>query len=296
MKKILAILLCAMIMCAMPLVAFAEGDTTEITVQETSEVETTLVTEETIPEETIPAETIPEETTPIETTPTETLPEETLPVETTPTEEAPEEVAKSTSEQILEHVQNYLNELTENENVPEVALTTSEKIVEYIRAHLEEISVIVTLVLSIFYQIRKHKALNKSVATLNNNAVTVAENSNNAMQQALMEVGDISNVVGGYKDEVAALLAEVRRNTEEKQQLERTLAEVHTHLKQSKLANVEFANELAELLVLANIPNSKKDELYARHIAAVGAISATEEEENVTLPEVIADDNGKEEE
>jgi hypothetical protein len=51
-----------------------------------------------------------------------------------------------------------------------------------------------------------------------------------------------------------------------------TLAEVNTHLQTSKAANIEFANELAELLVLANIPNSKKDELYTRHRAAVDAI------------------------
>ena len=181
------------------------------------------------------------------------------------------------------------------ETPEEVIKTTSEMVVEYIKLHLEEISVIVTLILSVFYQVRKHKALNKSVATLNNNAITVAENSNNAMQQALTEVGGMSTVVGAYKDEVAALLAEVRRNAEEKKLLEKTLAEVHTHLTQAKLANVEFANELAELLVLANIPNSKKDELYARHIAAVDAISVIEAEENVTLPEVNEDDIGQKE-
>ena len=45
---------------------------------------------------------------------------------------------------------------------------------------------------------------------------------------------------------------------------------------QSVLANVELANEVAELLVLANIPNSKKEELYSRHLAAVGAIAEAE--------------------
>jgi hypothetical protein len=42
------------------------------------------------------------------------------------------------------------------------------------------------------------------------------------------------------------------------------------------MANVEFANEVAELLILANIPNSRKDELYARHLAAVNAIQEAE--------------------
>jgi hypothetical protein len=61
-----------------------------------------------------------------------------------------------------------------------------------------------------------------------------------------------------------------------------------TYIKTAKLANVEFANELAELLVLANIPNSKKDELYSRHIAAVGAIAEAEK------TEVTTNDGGEE--
>ena len=253
MKKFLAILLCAMIICAMPLVAFAE--------------------------EGVPTDTVVQESE--ETTPAETLPEETEAEEL-----SPEEMAQSTSDKIMESVQNYLDELSANEEAPEVVQTTTEKIVSYIQTHLEEISVIVTLILTVFYQARKHKLLNRSVATLNNNAVTVAENSNAAMQQSVA-------VVGGYKDEMVALLDEIRKGAEEKQKIEELLEEVHTHLTQSKLANVEFANELAELLVLANIPNSKKDELYARHQEAIKAISAVEE--NVTHSEVIKDDNGKEE-
>ena len=44
----------------------------------------------------------------------------------------------------------------------------------------------------------------------------------------------------------------------------------------SKAANIELSNEVAELLVLANIPNSKKEELYSRHRAVVDAITTTE--------------------
>ena len=79
----------------------------------------------------------------------------------------------------------------------------------------------------------------------------------------------------------------------EKQKLEQTLGEALAYIKTAKLANVEFANELAELLVLANIPNSKKDELYARHRAAVDAISLTEEK--ATLAEVNTDDSEQKE-
>lgn len=178
----------------------------------------------------------------------------------------------------------------EENNSDESINITTELIVGYVKAHLEEISVIITLIFTAFCQVRKHGVLNKSIGVLNNNAVTVAENSNSAIQKALAEVEGVSAVVNGYKEEIALLLAEIRRNNEEKQNLETSLAEVHSHLKQAKLANVEFANELAELLVLANIPNSKKDELYARHLAAVNAISIAEAE----TMEVNADDIGQE--
>lgn len=36
----------------------------------------------------------------------------------------------------------------------------------------------------------------------------------------------------------------------------------------SSKSNLEFADELGELLALANIPNYKKEEIGARHVAA----------------------------
>mgnify|MGYP003296352319 CR=1 FL=1 len=47
-------------------------------------------------------------------------------------------------------------------------------------------------------------------------------------------------------------------------------------LKTSADANIEFANELAELLGLANIPNYKKEEIGARHLESVKAILEAE--------------------
>ena len=150
-------------------------------------------------------------------------------------------------------------------------------IVDYIKSHLEELSVIGTLFLGIFYEIRKHKKLNGSIGTLNNNAIAVAENSAATIKKALDEVKDIANVVNEYKDEFASLLGEVRKNAEEKQSLETTLAHVETFLKTAKLATLELSNEVAELLVLANIPNSKKEELYSRHTKAVHELENAEE-------------------
>ena len=196
MKKILAIMLCAMLLFVAPTVAFAEGE------------------EATVPE-------------------------------TTTTEE--------------------------------VEKPMTDIIVDYVKSQIEELSVIGTLILTIVYEIRKHKSLNGSIGTLNNNAIAVAENSANTIKAALTEVGDIAKVVNGYKDEFASLLGEVRKSAEEKKSLEDTLAHVETFLKTAKLATIELSNEVAELLVLANIPNSKKDELYARHTKAVHDLEAAEE-------------------
>ena len=247
MKKILALIICIALMCAMPMAVFAEESVaeTEVVEPETEAVEETPAPEteavETVPE-TIP-ETIPE-TTP-ETAP-ETTPEP--PPETTPEPTPPTK-------------------------------TEAEQIVEWVESNFEEISVVATLIIYAFYFAQKLLALNKSVGTLNNNAVTVAESSNTAIGKALEEVQGIAGVVNGYKDEIAALLTEVRANEEEKQALKQALTDVQTHLKTAKLANVELANEVAELLVLANIPNSKKEELYSRHLAAVGTIADAEKTE-----------------
>lgn len=151
-----------------------------------------------------------------------------------------------------------------------------DKIVEYVQSHLEEISVIVTLILSIFYNVKKHGKLNTTITTLNNNSVAMAENSAVSIKTSLEGMEGVVATVNAYKDAVNQALEEIRRNDAERASLEESLAEVSKYLKSTRLANVELANEVAELLVLANIPNSKKDELYARHLAAVNAIAEAE--------------------
>lgn len=167
---------------------------------------------------------------------------------------------------------------TEGENTG-FTIPTTDEIVKWVELHLEEISVIITLIFTLIYQVRKHASLNKSIATCNNNAVSIVENSNSVVQTALTRVENVSAVVDKYRDEIVTLLAEIRQTDEEKKKLETALAEVENYLKTAKLANTELANEVAELLVLANIPNSKKEELYSRHRAAVAAIDAAEHKE-----------------
>ena len=155
--------------------------------------------------------------------------------------------------------------------------TVTEKIVGYVQDNIEEISVIGTLIVTMFYEIRKHGKLSGSIGILNKNAITIAENSSDAIKNALTKVEGIADIVNGYKDEIASLLLEIRSSAEEKKNLKDTLAHVETFLKTAKLATLELSNEVAELLVLANIPNSVKDELYARHSKAVNELKAAEE-------------------
>ncbi len=166
----------------------------------------------------------------------------------------------------------------------EAEKTIAEIIVEYVQSHFEEISVIGTLLLTIFYEIRKHGKLNGSIGTLNNNAITVAEKSADAINAALDKVAEISKQVEGYQQAFNSLLEEIRISEDEKTALKDALVKVESYLNTSKLANLEFADELANLLCLANIPNAKKEEFFSRHRAAVDAIAEAE------TAEVKADD------
>ena len=154
----------------------------------------------------------------------------------------------------------------------------TETIVSYVKDNVEEILVVVFMGLASLYEARMRGKLNGSVGLLNNNAITIAQNSAETIKQALGEVSDIAGVVNKYKDDLEGLLGEVRKSAEEKRALEDTLSHVENFLKTAKLATLELSNEVAELLVLANIPVSKKEELYSRHRAAVDAIAVAESE------------------
>ena len=159
------------------------------------------------------------------------------------------------------------------ETIEETEPTITESVVAFVKEHLDTISAIVTMLGAVFYSARKHGVLNKAIGVLNNNAVSVAENSGAAIKEALEGVARVSDVVKEYSEKIEAFLAEVRETVEDKAKLAGAIEKVETFLEMAKLANIELADEIAELLVLANIPPSKKDELYARHLDAVKAIA-----------------------
>lgn len=159
----------------------------------------------------------------------------------------------------------------------EAEKSVTEEIVGYVKSNIEEIVVILFMGLASFYEARQRGKMNGSIGTLNNNAISVANNSALAMKDMLSEVKDIAGVVAKYKDEFAVLIEEVKKSAEEKARLEDMLKHVETFLLAAKSATLELSNEVAELLVLANIPNSKKEELYSRHMKAVHDIEQAEE-------------------
>lgn len=155
----------------------------------------------------------------------------------------------------------------------------TDKIAAWFEANSGALGIVFTIIGYGIVLFKKVKTMAKSVTTLNNNAVSVSESGSKIATDALKKIDEASKVVGGYADKISELLAKIEKSEEDKQRLEAALSDVHAHLKTAKAANVELANEVAELLVLANIPNSKKDELYARHLAAVGAIADAEKTE-----------------
>lgn len=165
--------------------------------------------------------------------------------------------------------------VTETEQAEE---SMTDIVVGYVKDHLEEILVVVFMAVGSLYEARLRGKLNGSVGTLNNNAISIAKNSADTIKEALEGVKGMADVVNKYKDDIEGLIGEIRKSAEEKKALEDTLAHVEGFLKTSKLATIELANEVADLLVLANIPVSKKEELYSRHRAAVDAIAVAEGE------------------
>lgn len=177
----------------------------------------------------------------------------------------------------------------EGENVPPVEeivtegeisaseASITETIVDYVKDNLEEILVVALMALYSFYEARIRGKMTGSIGLLNNNAITIAQNSAETIKTAFEKIEAIRDKVNGFEQKIELLLEEFRTTAEEKQSFEDTLNQFQTFLKTAKMANLELSNEVAELLVLSNIPNSVKEELTARHYKAVHDLEAAEE-------------------
>lgn len=155
--------------------------------------------------------------------------------------------------------------------------TVTENIVDYVVANIDKVVVIIVMAAYSIVESRIRGKMNGSIGTLNNNAIAIANNSASAINTAMDKVENVANRLKQYEDKFEALLEEIRVSEEEKKALKDALVKVESYLNTAKLANIEFANELAELLCLSNIPNAKKDELYSKHLEGVHKLETAEE-------------------
>jgi hypothetical protein len=149
----------------------------------------------------------------------------------------------------------YASETVPTEGIVTEEVSITETIIDYVKSHIEEILVIVSIFMSAFINNHYRGNLKSSIGKINNNAITIADNGAAVAEKALVKL-----------EEATIAMREERQHTEG------MISNVETFLETTRLATIELANEVAELLVLANIPNSKKDELYARHMKAVQAL------------------------
>ena len=171
----------------------------------------------------------------------------------------------------------------EDRDEPDIILTIFK---EWILPYIDGIAVIITLIVSSVCQSIKNKTLNKSIGTMNNNTVAISEQSAEMMNKALMVMENVANAVTQYEAKISDLLLAHNATAEDKERIEREFSEMRAYLKSSAEANIEFANELAELLGLAYIPNYKKEEIGSRHLSAVRSIRTAEHEALNAVKEV----------
>lgn len=280
MKKVIILLLCV-ITLMIPLSVSAEefvpneGEITTEGDNNTPETETPTEGENSggedyeigdVFEGEVPEDTSSEDQPPIEQEP---------PAEIPSVDENPEDTAEDTMENEVKAV--------------------TDAIVKWLEAHSAEILQIITLIGYGIVGFKKLGTVIKSTGVLNNNAVTIARNSKESVDAARDSIVNVANAVTGYDEKIGALLAAFAISAEENKQLKEKLDRVENYLKVNADANIEFANVLAELLGLSNIPNYKKEEIGSRHVAAVRAILDAEAQAKLPTEAVEVKENDGEE-
>ena len=86
--------------------------------------------------------------------------------------------------------------------------------------------------------------------------------------------------MASYDSKFDSLIDKLEKSEEEKKALENALVKVEAYLNTAKIANKSLADEVAQILNFANIPTSKKDELYKIHIENVKRLEAEEVKSN----------------
>lgn len=279
MKKIFALILCLMFLLV-PLSVSAE-EVTEV--ENGGEVDNSTSTDETpTEEEIVPPETSPEDGS----------------------EEAVDEPPEAPTDEGVDTPPEQIPEETPKEEVPkdtfeEEVKTVTDNIAKWLEENSGFIGLVITIIGYGIVSLKKLGTIIKSAGIFNNNAITIAQNSKAGMENAAEAINNAANAVLAYEAKINTLLEKYEQAAEDKQKLGKEVVEMREFFKIFAESNVEFANELAELLGLSNIPNYKKEEIGARHLAAVTAIHEAEKKaESLALPapvcEGVKEDVGEE--
>ena len=178
--------------------------------------------------------------------------------------------------------------------------TVTSKIEAWIFENYDKALVTLFLIMSALYDRVRDKRNRKDIGTLNNNAISIAQSSSNFMGSALSEMKTASGAVIQYDSRIGELLEEYKQTAEDKARLEAIIIKAEKYLEIAADANIEFSNELAELLGLSNIPNYKKETIGSAHLERVKAILEAKKKADAavaTLPactEEVKSDDGEE--
>lgn len=151
----------------------------------------------------------------------------------------------------------------------EETLTITEMVVNYVTAHAEELLAMGAAIASAVFVKLIGGKLSNSVSTLNNNSITIAETAGEKLDAT-------AEKLKAYEEKMTKFLEAFEKTEDDKLSLEATLEKTMMFINTSKLAVVELSNMLAELLLLSNIPNSKKESFYAKHREAIRKLEEAE--------------------
>jgi uncharacterized protein YoxC len=154
----------------------------------------------------------------------------------------------------------------------EEEITLTESIAKWLENNADTISLIISIIGAVIVIVKRISDVLKKAGIINDNAVTIATESASQMQAARETINNAANVVTGYNEQITALLSAFSTLLDENKLLKDDVNTLKNYLHTSTNANLEFSNELAELLALSNIPNYKKDEIGQRHLESVQAI------------------------
>lgn len=205
---------------------------------------------------------------------------EVIPEEDVPAAETPEDVPEDKRGFNWEDVKN----------------TVGSKVEAWVIANAEEIGVALTVISFIIDNRREKKKIKKDMSVMNNNAITIAKEGSAHMTASEIAINNAAAAVLAFEKRITEIIEKYGEAAEAKKILEVEIVEIKEYCKVLAESNQEFANEFAELLSLANIPNYKKEEMGARHRARSLAIKEASDHAAHVAEKLLAKEEVKKDE